>query len=109
MNGGASATQDETIVSRRAGSALNSLIDDDNSYFKKYLSATDFIEIQIAGSDKSTQHDTEFINLFVALLDRVDFQRAVTIILEKSYFDQFLKLEKICSVQRRHLERELLI
>jgi len=30
-----------------------SLLGDANTYFKKYLSAADFIEIQIAGSDQS--------------------------------------------------------
>ena len=105
----AAATQDGTVKSRRGDSAIGSLHGDDKTYFKKYLSAADFIEIQIAGSDKSVRHENEFINLFVALLDRVDFERAANLILQQNYFDQFLRLEKICSVQRKHLERELLI
>ena len=88
---------------------IDSMGGDEKSYFKKYLSAADFVELQVAGSEKSAKHDIEFINLFVALLDRVDFERAANMILEKDYFDQFLKLEKICSVRRKHLEREHLI
>jgi len=45
----------------------------------------------------------------MALLDRVDFERTAHMILERNYFAQFLKVERICSIQRRHQERELLI
>jgi len=47
--------------------------------------------------------------LFEALLDRIDFNRAAHIILEKGYFDEFLTLDKLCLIKRKHREREQLI
>jgi len=32
---------------------MSSVLDNDKNYFKKYLSASDFIEIEIASGDKS--------------------------------------------------------
>jgi len=110
VNVTAGGTEFESKFSRRAErSPMSSVIGDDSSFYKKYLSAADFIEIQILNGNKSVRHAGEFLNIFVALLDRIDFNRAAQMILECDHFDQFLKLEKICSVQRKHKERELLI
>ena len=59
---------------------------------------------------KTEQTKKEFINLFLALIDLVDFTKAAKMIVEKiDYLDQFLDIERICSQQKRETERELMI
>lgn len=62
------------------------------NFFKKYLHATDFIEIQISGVRKRDETITEFRKLFFELIDLIDMAKAANMMLEKNYFEQFLAI-----------------
>ena len=49
------------------------------------------------------------MKVFLALIDLLDYEKAARLLLEQDYFEQFIEIEKICTIQRRHAERQLLI
>lgn len=78
--------------------------------YKKYLQATDFIEIQIQSNRIGNEENLkEFIKVFYGLIDIIDFAKATSMMLEKSYFEQFMALEKLCQTHRRTAERDKLV
>ena len=75
--------------------------------FKKYFQASDVIEMQVSSAVNETRK--EFIKVFLALLDLIDFSKAANLILERDYFDKFLQLEKIAQQNGQLLERQKMI
>ena len=62
----------------------------DATTYKKYLQATDFLELQMSGIRKPSETKPHFVKIFIALLDFIDFEKAAHMILERQFFEEFL-------------------
>ena len=55
---------------------------DGREYYHKYLKAIDFIEMLIAVLQKSSSSNQELIQVFINLIDLVDFKMAASLLLK---------------------------
>ena len=82
---------------------------DGREYYLKYLKAIDFIEMLIAVLQKSSSSNQELIQVFINLIDLVDFKMAASLLLKFNQEQTFLELERLCQSRGKHLERDQLI